>query len=307
MKRVICMAQRWGGAFPCNQGAVFKLAPDGTLTPLYLFPGGAGGSGPDGLVMDQKGNLWGTTCCGGLGGGVIFKINANGHEKVVHTFGSQHDDGGPSFASMVVDASGNLYGTTVGGGKYGQDTVFKVTPDGSESVLYSFRGGHDGYYLNAGLTLDGQGNLYGVTQYGGRVKLCNDGEVGCGTVFMLAPNGTKTLLYGFKGPPKNGYYAEANPIIDASGNLYGTTAGGGIGDNCEYYGCGIVFKLTPDGTETVLHFFKGGRGDGDNFIRRFVRGRRRKSVRYDSIRRRNDLLQWRLRLRYGVQNCARWN
>ncbi|HWY14595.1 MAG TPA: choice-of-anchor tandem repeat GloVer-containing protein [Rhizomicrobium sp.] len=251
-----------GGAAPCNQGAAFKLAPDGTLTPLYLFSGGAGGSGPGGLVMDQKGNLWGSTCCGGVGGGVIFKINAKDHESVAHTFQGSPNDGCSGGATMVVDASGNLYGTTFGCGKFGYGAVYKVKPDGSESLLYSFRGGHNGYNPFAGVTLDTQGNLYGVTDYGGRLRLCTNGAGGCGTIFKLTPNGTKTLLYAFKGPLKDGYIPAANPIMDAFGNLYGTTAGGGIGDNCEYGGCGIVFKLTPDGSETVLHFFKGGRSDG---------------------------------------------
>jgi uncharacterized repeat protein (TIGR03803 family) len=253
-----------GNAAPCNQGAVFKLAPDGTLMPLYLFPGGTGGFGPGGLVMDQKGNLWGSTCCGGIGGGVIFKIDTKGHESVSHTFRGSPNDGCSGGDTMVVDAGGNLYGTTFACGKFGYGAVFKVKPDGSESLLYSFRGGHDGYNPDSGMILDGQGNLYGTTDYGGRVKLCNNGDVGCGTVFKLAPNGTKTLLDGFKGPPKDGYIPAANPIMDASGNLYGTTLSGGISGCYENLGCGIVFKLAPDGKETVLHLFTGGRGDGAN-------------------------------------------
>ena len=165
---------------------------------------------------------------------------------------------------MVVDPRGTLYGTTFGCGKFGYGAVFKVKPDGSESLLYSFRGGHDGYNPNTGVTLDTQGKLFGVTDYGGRMKLC--GNAGCGTLFKLAPNGTKTLLYGFKGPPKDGYIPAANPIMDASGNLYGTVAGGGIGDNCNYDGCGTVFKLAPDDKEKVLHFFTGGRRDGATSI-----------------------------------------
>ncbi len=252
-----------GNCFVNGYGSVFKLAPDGTESVLYGFPSGAPGEGPGGLVMDQKGNLWGTTCCGGIGGGVIFKIDARGHESVAHTFRGSPNDGSGGFASMVVDTSGNLYGTTFGCGKFGYGAVFKVKPDGSESLVYSFRGGHDGYFPRSGMTHDGLGNLYGVTDYGGRVKLCDDGNVGCGTVFKLTPNGAKTMLYGFKGPPKDGYLAGADPIMDASGNLYGTTAGGGIDENCgEDEGCGIVFKLAPDGRETVLHFFTGGRGDG---------------------------------------------
>jgi uncharacterized repeat protein (TIGR03803 family) len=216
--------------------------------------------------MDQKGNLWGSTCCGGIGGGVIFKINTKGHESVAHTFQGSPNDGCSAGDTMVVDAGGNLYGTTFGCGKFGYGAVFKVKPDGSESLLYSFRGGRDGYNPVAGVTLDTQGNVYGVTDYGGKNRPCGVGDVGCGSVFKLAPNGAHTLLYAFKGPPNDGYIPVGNVIMDASGNLYGTTLGGGIGDSCEYDGCGIVFKLTPDSTETVLHFSKGGRGDGAESI-----------------------------------------
>ena len=247
-----------------NIGTVYKLAPDGTLTNLYIFTGGAAGEGPGGVVMDQKGNLWGTTCCGGIGGGVIFKVDAKGHESVVHTFQGSPNDGCSGGTTMVVDPRGTLYGTTFGCGKFGYGAVFKVKPHGSESLLYSFRGGHDGYNPNTGVTLDTQGKLFGVTDYGGRVKLCSNG--GCGTLFKLAPNGTKTLLYGFKGPPKDGYIPAANPIMDASGNLFGTTLSGGISGCFLNLGCGVVFKLAPDGRETVLHFFAGGRGDGANPI-----------------------------------------
>jgi uncharacterized repeat protein (TIGR03803 family) len=130
-----------GDCFANFYGSVFKLAPNGTESVLYAFPGGAPGEGPGGLVMDQKGRLWGTTCCGGIGGGVIFKVNVNGHGSVVHTFQGSPNDGCSGGATMVVDTSDNLYRTTFGCGKFGYGAVYKVKPDGSESLLYSFRGG----------------------------------------------------------------------------------------------------------------------------------------------------------------------
>ncbi len=253
-----------GGCHANFYGSVFKLAPDGTETVLYGFPSGAPGEEPDGLVMDQKGDLWGTTGGGGIGGGVIFEINSRDKEKLIHTFEGSPNDGCVAEGAMVADQNGNFFGTTFSCGKHDFGTVFKLAPDDSESLLYSFKGGRDGIYPYAGLTIDSQGNLYGVTDYGGKISACTNGFGGCGTIFKLAPNGTKTPLYKFKGPPNDGYIASGNVIVDASGNLYGTTQGGGRA-GCEAdYGCGVVFKLAPDGSETVLHFFKGGIGDGAN-------------------------------------------
>jgi len=164
---------------------------------------------------------------------------------------------------MVV-GGGSFYGTTFGCGKYGYGTVFTLAPDGSESLFYSFKGGRDGFNPDAGLIIDAQGNLYGTTDYGGKVSACTNGAGGCGTVFRLAPNGTKTVLYKFKGSPGDGYLPQGNVIMDASGILYGTLFWGGLAGCDSNRGCGAVFKLAPDRSETVLHFFKGGRSDGAN-------------------------------------------
>ncbi|MGH6890425.1 MAG: choice-of-anchor tandem repeat GloVer-containing protein [Rhizomicrobium sp.] len=168
---------------------------------------------------------------------------------------------------MVVAANGNFYGTTEACGKhlwYGTVFKFESGLHRRESLLYSFKGGRDGSYPEAGLIGDAQGNLYGTTGYGGRTKLCTVGGFGgCGTIFRLAPDGTKTVLYEFKGPPDDGFIPAAELVMDASGNLYGTTVEGGV-SGCEYETCGVVFRLAPDGTETVLHAFTGKHGDGGN-------------------------------------------
>jgi uncharacterized repeat protein (TIGR03803 family) len=213
--------------------------------------------------MDDKSNLWGTTGGGGLGGGVIFKINSRDKEKLIHTFEGSPNDGCDAGGAMVV-GGGSFYGTTFGCGKYGYGTVFTLAPDGSESLFYSFKGGRDGFNPDAGLIIDAQGNLYGTTDYGGKVSACTNGAGGCGTVFRLAPNGTKTVLYKFKGSPGDGYLPQGNVIMDASGILYGTLFWGGLAGCDSNRGCGAVFKLAPDRSETVLHFFKGGRSDGAN-------------------------------------------
>ena len=184
--------------------------------------------------------------------------------RLLYTFKGGTDGAGPE-AGLILDKAGNLYGTTVGGGtgcsSGGCGTVFRLAPDGSETVLYSFAGGTDGAYPEAGLIRDGSGNFYGTTNGGGNSGC--DGE-GCGTVFGLAPDGTETVLHVFAGGTSDGSIPVAGLIMDKSRNLYGATVSGGSDANCYYLtGCGTVFKLAPDGIETVLYAFEGG-SDGGN-------------------------------------------
>lgn len=238
-------------------GTLYKLSPNGAVTVLYEFPGDEGG-GPNGVILDKKGDLWGTTCCGGGSDcGVIFKLNPKGHETLVHTFGGPPDDGCTPYANLTIDANGVFYGTTTRGGKSRDGTAFELTPKGREKVIHAFKGGRQGYYVNAGLTFGGEGNLYGVTDYGG-------GKASAGTIFELSVGGTETPLYDFKGSPHDGAIPTAKLIVDGSGNLFGTTLGGGRPGCYAGSGCGVVFKLTPDDAETVLHVFEGGRKDGAN-------------------------------------------
>ena len=157
-------------------------------------------------------------------------------------------NGANPYAGLVRDAAGNLYGTTFEGGAYGYGTVFKVDPTGSEIVLHSFTGGNDGGAPYGGLIRDKAGNLYGATYSGGASNL--------GTVFKVDTSGTETVLYNFTGTAGDGCYAFGGLFRDGAGNLYGTTA------NCGNSGAGTVFKVRPNGTETVLHGFTGGTTDG---------------------------------------------
>jgi uncharacterized repeat protein (TIGR03803 family) len=244
---------QWGGAF--NVGTVFELSPVGaswTATILYSFTGGADGGHPAaGLVMDRAGNLFGTGQTGGANGqGTVFKVSPSGAETLLYTFGNQSGDGSYPFAGLVLDETGNLYGTTVSGGAKGGGTVFKLSPSGAETLLYTFRNqSGDGSYPYAGVVFDNKGNLYGATYSGG--------AKGGGTVFKLAPSGAETVLYSFGNQSGDG----SNPfggflIFDNNGNLYGTTVGGGTQGN------GTVFKLAPSGAETVLYSFGSRSGDG---------------------------------------------
>ena len=235
------------------------------ITVLYAFGGGNDGAYPAaGVVEDKAGNLFGTTGLGGgnycspnPGCGTVFKLAPDGTETVLHAFTAGKDGAFP--AGLIEDRAGNLYGTTnSGGGAYcdnlGCGTVFKVTPDGTETVLYSFAGGNDGEFPFGGLVLDEAGNIYGTTQDGGEAHC--DGN-SCGTVYKVAPNGTETVLYIFRGG-NDGYLPVSGLIRDKAGNLYGATMfGGQRAAGCDN-GCGTVFKLAPDGTETVLYAFNGG-------------------------------------------------
>jgi uncharacterized repeat protein (TIGR03803 family) len=221
-------------------GTVFEVAADGTETVLHVFQGGTDGEDPSGgLIMDRKGNLYGTT------GDTVFRVAAGGKEKPLHYFsGGDGFEIGP--VTLVRDRAGNFYGTTQDGGAYRWGTVFRLSPDGTETVLYSFTGGSDGGGPYAGVIIDASGNLYGTTPYDGDLS-CDYGE-GCGTVFKVAPDGTETTLYTFTDTGVN-----ANPMagltMDGVGNLYGTTYG---------FSDGAVFKLAPDGTEKLLYSFTGG-------------------------------------------------
>jgi uncharacterized repeat protein (TIGR03803 family) len=251
-----------GGSTQCGGegcGTVFKLTPKGKETLLHVFTmsGGDGVYPVGGLVADSAGNLYGTTLNGGgkCQCGTVYRIAPDGTEAILHDFKGGTDGSFP-LAVLTIDAAGNLYGTTGSGGQECScGTVFKITPAGKETVLYAFAGGSDGNYPGAGLLLDQAGNFYSTTSNGGID--CDGTGQGCGTVFKLAPGGTKTVLYAFQ-DPSQGAYPAAGVIMDANGVLYGTTNNGGVDCDGSGAGCGTVFKLAADGTETALHIFQGG-------------------------------------------------
>jgi len=247
-----------GGAYKCSNayvcGTVFELTAAGTEKVLHsfgnLYDYGLGdGTYPfAGLVIDNAGNLYGTTtyggdlACGGYGCGTVFKLTAKGKEKVLYRFGRRKGDGENPFAGLIFDNDGNLYGTTFDGGYYGYGTIFELTAADKEKILYSFgRYAGDGLHPQAGLIFDNAGNLYSTTTYGG--------AYGYGTVFELTADGTEKILYSFGGQTGDGESPTGGLIFDANGNLYGTTSFGGA-----YYG-GTVFELTAAGAEQVLYSF----------------------------------------------------
>lgn len=228
-----------------GDGTVFKLtAGNGGYTEsiLHVFTGNAGGSdgaSPQaGLIFDSAGNLYGTTS---VGAGV-FELSpaaAGAYtEATLYTFAGR-DDGSSPQSSLIMDSAGNLFGTTQSGGSGGYGTVFKLAPNGnggySESILFSFTDRDDGASPQSDVVMDGAGDLYGTTEYGGGSDY--------GTVFELVPNGsggyTEVTLYSFTGGI-DGAGSVAGLILDSAGNLYGTAQGGGSSG-----GYGTVFEIYP--------------------------------------------------------------
>lgn len=182
-----------------------------------------------------------------------YRAGATYEELYAFTEKGDYDGEYPYFGALVRDAAGNLFGTTESGGTFNYGTVFKVSKTGNETVLYNFTGGADGGNPYGGLTIDGEGNLYGTTSLGGDLS-CANGN-GCGIAFRQSNSGQETVLHRFAGGT-DGDHPSAGLLRDAKGNLYGTTQYGGSG-------YGIVFKLDASGKYTVLHRFRA-RGDGQN-------------------------------------------
>ncbi|MGA2902856.1 MAG: choice-of-anchor tandem repeat GloVer-containing protein [Candidatus Korobacteraceae bacterium] len=240
----------YGGTYN-NYGTVFKLSQVSSswvFSPLFEFAGNIDGANPEGgVVIGPNGALYGTAeVRGAANDGTVFELRPPAtfcgsilcywNEFVLYTFaGAPADGAGPQVENLVFDQAGNIYGTTEEGGTYGDGTVFELTPSGQgymESILHNFGSGSDGLYPYSGVVLDTAGNVYGTTYAGGTGA--------AGTVYQLVPsNGgwVENVLVNFGGTNGDGPFS--NLIIDASGNLYGTTYGGGQN------GGGVVFKLAP--------------------------------------------------------------
>jgi uncharacterized repeat protein (TIGR03803 family) len=225
------------------------LAAQTTETVLHNFGAPASGAHSGaGVIRDAKGKLYGTTTAGGVGGsGVVFELDTNGQQSVLHSFTGGADGASPS-SGVVRDSAGSFYGTTSVGGAAGLGTVYKLTTSGQETVLHSFTGGVDGETPMGGVVVDSAGNLYGTTNRGGASNV--------GIVYKLSAAGQETILYNFTNGVDGGLPA-SGVIRDSAGNLYGTTSSGGSA------GLGTVYKLDISGNETVLHSFAGGQDGAD--------------------------------------------
>src|ERR1700733_4394396 len=239
-------------------GGVFKVAADGTETVLYSFTGGADGAFPiSALVRDRAGNLYGTTTQGGsAGAGVVFKLDASGTETVLHNF-TGGKDGVDPVGGLLRDKAGNLYGrTSLGcssngvteeGGSSGGGILYKLSKSGKLTILHSFTGGTtDGCNVLGAPFLDAAGNFYGTTSSCGTNKL--------GTVWEVSKSGKEKVLHSFAGGTSDGEYPLAGVIVDAEGNVYGTTETGGASN------VGTVYRVSKGGKFTLLHSFNGTDG-----------------------------------------------
>jgi uncharacterized repeat protein (TIGR03803 family) len=237
-----------------NSGTVFGVDTDGSgLWVLHAFAGfTSDGSGPvASVIADASGYLYGTTTLGGVSDtGTVFRIRPDGTGfQLLHSFVGGQNDGATPWSAMVMDHSGNLYGTTPNGGPSSGGTIFRLRSDGSGfRLLHVFQGGAaDGRYPGAALIFDGSGNLYGTTGGGGAAE--------AGTVFRMRVDGSGfQLLHTFNyGSASDGALPYASLLLDGFGNLYGIARAGGASN------WGTVFKLRTDGMGfQLLHTFVGG-------------------------------------------------
>jgi uncharacterized repeat protein (TIGR03803 family) len=230
------------------------------------------------VIFDKAGNLYGTTFSGGSSTcivkhsdcGTVFELSPNAKggwaEKVLYRFTGSADGAFPE-GNLALDTAGNLYGTTFGGGsfkgsacsKFGCGLTYQLSPGASgwtETVLYTFTGGNDGWQPD-GVSFDATGNLVGAAEFGGIAD--------SGTIFELTPGDgwIQSVLYSFSGG-SDGAYPSSQLIFDSKGNIYGATSGGGLLD-CNGFGCGTVFELSPSGSGWIfndLYSFSGP--DGEN-------------------------------------------
>ncbi|MGA7155613.1 MAG: choice-of-anchor tandem repeat GloVer-containing protein [Acidobacteriaceae bacterium] len=239
-------------------GAAYKITSSGAFTLLHTFAGGTSdGWNPEGsLVEGSDGNFYGVTSKIGSNEGTVYRMTPSGQVTVLHIFTGAASDGENPLASLIQGSDGSFYGTTEYGGTSGYGTVYKITPSGSFTLLYSFPSITDseGNFSSEGSDPSGSlvegsdGNFYGMTGFGG--------ANGWGTVYQVTPSGAFTLLHTFARVADNGMYGFGNLIQGSDGKFYGMAGSGGASD------AGIVFTITPSGSFTLVYSFTGTNSDG---------------------------------------------
>jgi uncharacterized repeat protein (TIGR03803 family) len=228
---------------------------------LHGFSGADGVNPQTAVIQASDGNFYGTTCYGGANGyGTVFKLDASGNVTILHSFGATPGDGQYPEAALIQASDGNFYGTTAGGGAYGNGTAFKMDISGHLIVQHSFGapGSNDGQSPSVSLVQASDGNFYGTTFWGGSTH--GGGESSAGTAFKMDSLGNVTVLHSFgdSGTLNDGRNPQAALIQAKDGNFYGTTYSSGAN------GYGTVFKMDAKGAVTVLYSFGASSNDGRN-------------------------------------------
>ena len=248
-------------------GTFFKITPAGVESVVYSFGASStDGTNPESVIQGADGNFYGTTAFGGngdgchstsIGPGTFYMITPAGVETVLYVFGASDTDGAGPTGGVIQGADGNFYGTTFDGGAFAilevgcslcnYGTVYKITPTGAESVVYSF-GASSSDGTSPGSVIQGtDGNFYGTTATGGANGYGGQG-IGVGTVYKITPAGVETILHSFGASSADGIAPDC-VIQGKDGNLYGVTGAGGAN------GGGTLFMITPAGEESVLYSF----------------------------------------------------
>jgi len=223
-----------------NHGTVFRISPSGNYTNLYSFTGvfNEGAYPAAGLVQGIDSNFYGTTEYGGTTNqGTIFRISPSGNYTNLYSFTGVFNEGANPAAGLVQGIDSNFYGTAEYGGTTNEGTVFRISPSGNYSNLYSFfPTGNEGVYPTAGLVQGSDSNFYGTTEYGGTSN--------AGTVFRISPSGNFTNLYSFFPTGNEGAYPVAGLVEGSDGNFYGAASEGDTQ---------VIFRISPSGNYSNLY------------------------------------------------------
>ncbi len=235
-----------GGTY--HNGEIIQFVSGTTPSTFYTFAGNTDGNKPKSPALPLGGSLGvlSSAMYGGTGYGVLNNKTPNNGDLITHMF--SFTDGAYPSGTLTEDSNSVVYGTTQGGGAYGFGTVYKVA--NPFTVLCSFKGGADGETPVGGVTVDSAGNVYGSTEYGG-----TGGGQGNGTIFKIAPDGTKTTLYSMD--RYTGTHPTGNLVLSPAGDLYGTTSQLGAKPVP-----GEIFKVTQAGVGSVVHRFAATDGYG---------------------------------------------
>jgi uncharacterized repeat protein (TIGR03803 family) len=234
-----------GGDF--DQGTIFRVTPSGQYTVMHSFDGAMGGGDPDaGLIQGKDGVLYGATCYTlASDTGTVFSMTLKGDFKTLYRF-SDASVGDCPHSALFEGSDGLLYGTTLRGGPFNAGTLYTVSKSGQYALVHAFNFDVDGGEMQGGVVQASDGQFYGTTEYGGRKDK--------GTVYRVDAAGNFATIYEFGSFTHDGERPGAALVDGGDGYLYGTTYYGGAGI-CDDISCGTLFRISPDGKESVLHSF----------------------------------------------------